>query len=146
MTDRYLEDLEQQLVPEVEDRLEAEWLAFTEGRFDGAIFTPARARPCPGALEWPAVSVNQAQADLDAMVLQQYGGCALQLARGSGGMLGVDLYQELRSEYEIIGADVIASPARGGTKQSLKCDITKRQNVLNVFFVCLIFCSYPQLL
>ena len=42
MTDRYLEDLEQQLVPEVEDRLEAEWLAFTEGRLEGAIFSPSR--------------------------------------------------------------------------------------------------------
>ena len=89
MIDRYLEDLEKQLVPEVEDRLEADWLAFTEGRFDGSIFTPSRARPCPGALEWPAVSVNQAQADLEAMTLQQYGACASQLARGWGGMLGV---------------------------------------------------------
>ena len=89
MTDRYLEDLEQQLVPEVEDRLEAEWLTFTEGRLEGAIFSPSRSRPCPGALEWPAVSVNQAQADLEAMVLQQYGACASQLARGWGGMLGV---------------------------------------------------------
>lgn len=89
MIDRYLEDLERQLVPEVEDRLEAEWLAFTEGRFDGPMFTPARVRRCPGTLDWPVVSVNQAQVDLDAMVLQQYGACASQLAQGLGGMLGV---------------------------------------------------------
>ncbi|MGI5868986.1 MAG: hypothetical protein ACOX9C_06060 [Kiritimatiellia bacterium] len=89
MIDRCLEDLERQIVPEVEDRLEADWLAFTEGRFEGAIFSPSRARPCPGALEWPAVSVNQAQADLDAMALQQYGACASQLASGRGGMLCV---------------------------------------------------------
>lgn len=48
-------------------------------------------------------------------------------------MLGIDLCQELYSDYEVIGADVIASPAEGGTKQSYKCDITNKQDVLSIF-------------
>ncbi len=48
-------------------------------------------------------------------------------------MLGTDLCEELCGDYEVIGADVIASPAKGGTKQSQKCDITNKQKVVQVF-------------
>jgi len=87
--DAYLEDLENRIDPEVEDRLQGEWEAFTEGRFEGAIFSPARTKQIPAEIEWPGVSVNRAQVDLEAMVLQQYGACSNQLANGAGSLMTV---------------------------------------------------------
>ncbi len=84
-----LEDLEKRIDPEIEDRLQTEWLDFIEGRFTGAIFSPRRTRQIPSSIEWPGVSVNRAQVDLDAMVLQQYGAYSGQLANGAGSMMTV---------------------------------------------------------
>ncbi len=89
MIERYLEDLENRINPEVENRLEAEWAAFTEGAFSGDIFSPKRAVQSRPHVEWPSVSVNRAQVDLDAMLIQQYGACSDQLASGAGGLMAV---------------------------------------------------------
>jgi len=85
----YLEELENRIDPAVEDRLLAEWEAFTEGRFEGDIFSPKRVNQVEAGIEWPQVSVNLAQNDLDAMVLQQYGACFDQLASGVGSLMTV---------------------------------------------------------
>jgi len=89
MIEQYLDDLENRINPEVEDRLLTEWEAFTEGNFSGDVFSPKRTAPSTPGVEWPEVSVNRAQVDLDAMVLQQYGACSDQLARGDGGLMMV---------------------------------------------------------
>ncbi len=89
MIQRYLEDLENRIDPEVEECLLAEWAAFTRGQFGGEIFSPKRARRSMPGIEWPSVSVNRAQADLDSMMVQQYGACSEQLAGGSGGLMTV---------------------------------------------------------
>jgi len=88
-TEKCLEDLESRIDPEVEEQLQAEWEAFTEGRFKGDIFSPKRAAKLSAQFEWPNVTVNEAQLDLDAMVVQQYGACSNQLAKGVGGMMTV---------------------------------------------------------
>jgi hypothetical protein len=87
--DRCLEDLEHRIESDVEDRLQAEWEAFTERRLDADIFCPKRATQSQPGHEWPRVSVNRAQLDLDAMVLQQYGACSNQLANGAGSLMSV---------------------------------------------------------
>jgi len=84
-----LENLENRIDPEVEGQLQAEWEAFTEGLFRGEVFSPKRAAQSPAGIEWPDVSVNRAQVDLDAMVLQQYGACSRQLADGAGSLMTV---------------------------------------------------------
>jgi len=89
MIEQYLEDLENRIDPAVEDQFQAEWEAFTEGRFEGGIFAPRRTKTVPPGIEWPRVSVNRAQVDLDAMVLQQYGACSGQLANDAGGLMMV---------------------------------------------------------
>ncbi len=89
MIERYLDDLESRINSEVEDRLLAEWEAFTEGHFGGAIFSPRRTKQVPPGIEWPKVSINRAQVDLDAMLLQQYGECSRQLASGAGTLMVV---------------------------------------------------------
>ena len=87
--DACLDDLNCRIDQDVEERLEQEWLAFLEGRFCGDLFMPSRGAGIPARVEWPSVSVNRAQVDLDAMVIQQYGACSGQLASGAGGMMTV---------------------------------------------------------
>ena len=94
-----LEDLERRIEPEIEEDLRSRWERFLRGRHPGAYFRPRRsaARPprMPGLAigptgpEWPHVSVNQALADQDAMLLQQYERCSRSLSRGDGDLLAV---------------------------------------------------------
>ena len=86
---RCLEDLERRIDAADEERLLAEWTDFADGHFEGDLFAPRRTRPAPPGVEWPAVSVNAALADYDAMALQQFGGCSQQLARAGGLVLCV---------------------------------------------------------
>ena len=46
---------------------------------------------------------------------------------GSSGMLGRDLAHELRSGYEVCGADIVGSGK--SVKKFYSCDITKKKNV-----------------
>ncbi len=85
----YLEDLEKRLDSDVENALEKEWHRFTFERWEEPVFVPARPRPSPAGLEWPAVSVNRAIEDFDAMALQQLRMCSQVLADGGGGLLCV---------------------------------------------------------
>ncbi len=80
----YLDDLEARIDPDQEERLLAEWAAFSEGRCPTPIFSPRRARPNPPAVDWPRVSVNAALEDYDAMALQQFGAVSRLLAEGGG--------------------------------------------------------------
>jgi hypothetical protein len=89
MLERCLHDLEERIDEEVERQLYAEWLDFTEGRFEGDVFTPRRSRLSPSRIDWPAVSVNEAIDDFDKMALQQFGMCSDALAQGSGQLLCV---------------------------------------------------------
>ena len=54
-----LEDLENRIDPAVEDRLQGEWEAFTEGRFDGDIFSPGRSKQIPPRIEWRSIAATQ---------------------------------------------------------------------------------------
>ncbi len=86
---RCLDDLEARIDPEDERRILEEWIAFGEGRHEGAVFSPRRRRPSPPGFEWPRATVNEALEDFDAMALQQYGRCSGDLARATGDPLGV---------------------------------------------------------
>jgi hypothetical protein len=89
MIEPYLDDLERRIDVETEQRLYEEWVDFTEGRFDGPIFSPKRAQPAPPGLEWPKVLINEAIADFDKMALQQFRTCSEALAKGTGALLCV---------------------------------------------------------
>jgi dTDP-4-dehydrorhamnose reductase len=61
---------------------------------------------------------------------------------GSSGMLGVDLCEELRKNYVVIGADLVTShksvrseaepPRRGHVTRFIKCDVTDEDGVIKV--------------
>ena len=89
MIEKYLADLEARIDCGVEERLFAEWKAFVDGAFDGAIFSPRRARRSPPGVAWPRVSVNAALEDADLMALQQLRACSAALAEGSGALMAV---------------------------------------------------------
>ena len=120
MIERYLDDLENRIDSEVEDHLQAEWEAFTAGRFEGDIFSPLRRKRSTSGIEWPEVSVNRAQLDLETMVLQQYGACSNQLARGAGSLMMV------RSNYgtgimpTLFGAELFVMDESLNTLQTSK--------------------------
>ncbi len=88
-TEDFLEDLESQIDPVIEDELLAQWQGFCLGGFRGDFFSPNRAATSPRKLEWPAVSVNTAMDDPDKMLIQQLGGCSTSLCAGNGLLLGV---------------------------------------------------------
>jgi len=87
--EEYLVDLERRIDAAVEDRLYAEWRVFTDGEFDGAIFSPQRARHSLPGVAWPRVSVNAALEDYDLMALQQLRACSAGLEEASGALLAV---------------------------------------------------------
>ena len=87
--ERCLDDLESRIDPLEEERVLHEWADFTHGRFEGDIFTPRRAAPSPPETDWPAVSVNEALEDFDAMALQQYAASSATLAGAGGAMLNI---------------------------------------------------------
>ncbi|MHB0998968.1 MAG: hypothetical protein ACYC27_06950 [Armatimonadota bacterium] len=87
--DAYLNDLEERIDPLIEDKILDEWIGFSENRFDGDIFSPRRMHACPSKTVWPAVSVNTALDDFDAMVLQQYGTCSQVISDGNGCIMNV---------------------------------------------------------
>jgi len=89
MLEEYLEDLETRIDEGTETRLFDEWLDFTEGRFEGDLFSPARPQPSPPGVEWPKVLVNEALNNFDMMALQQFRGCSEALANGDGQLLCV---------------------------------------------------------
>ena len=89
MLEKYLEDLEERIDAAAETRLFNEWLDFTEGRFEGDLFSPSRRAAAPPGVEWPVVLVNEAMEDFEAMALQQFGTCSATLANGGGELLCV---------------------------------------------------------
>jgi len=116
----YLEELENRIDPAVEDRLLAEWEAFTEGRFEGDIFSPKRVNQVEAGIEWPQVSVNLAQNDLDAMVLQQYGACFDQLASGVGSLMTVRANYGTAIMPSLFGAELFVMDEELNTLQTSK--------------------------
>lgn len=87
--ERCLEDLEERIDPDEEDRLYQSWLDFIENRFQGDYFFPQRKQARPPEVEWPLISINSTLEDLDQMALQQYRLCSQQLVRADGNLLSV---------------------------------------------------------
>jgi hypothetical protein len=118
--DGCLEDLERRIDPEVEDTLQSEWEAFTDGRFTGDIFSPRRAAKSAAVVDWPSVSVNRAQVDLDAMVLQQYGGCSGLLKGGGGALMNVRANYGTAIMPSLFGAELFVMDEDLNTLQTSK--------------------------
>lgn len=115
-----LEDLENRIDPAVEDQLQSEWEDFIEGRFSGSIFSPRRIGKSPSKVAWPSVSVNRAQTDLDAMVLQQYGACSGQLDNGAGSAVTVRANYGTAIIPTLFGAELFVMDEKLNTLQTAR--------------------------
>ena len=100
MIDRYLEDLESRIDPNVEAELAARWMDFADGEFSGPFFAPRRTKQSPPRIDWPHVTVNEAFHDFDKMLIQQFGRCSTWLSGEAGSLLCV------RANY---GTSILAS-------------------------------------
>jgi hypothetical protein len=89
MIEKYMEDLERRIDPQVEESLLGQWRDFADGRHTEEIFSPKRPKSSPPSVEWPHVLVNDALEDCDAMAQQQLETCSKALAEGSGALLAV---------------------------------------------------------
>ncbi|MFC1452118.1 hypothetical protein ACFLSJ_02085 [Verrucomicrobiota bacterium] len=89
MIERYMEDLEARIEPEVEDELLCRWRAFLDGQFRDGLFVPERRQKAGPRVEWPHVLVNDAMEDPEKMALQQLKTCSYKLACGNGLPLSV---------------------------------------------------------
>ncbi|MGC9467679.1 MAG: hypothetical protein ACP5HS_03745 [Anaerolineae bacterium] len=89
MIDRYLQDLERRIDPEVEEALFAAWVRFVDGESEGPIFSPHREDSAAPATDWPHVQINDALGSYELMALQQLEACSQALAEGSGAVLAV---------------------------------------------------------
>lgn len=86
---KYLEELENRISPEVEDALYNDWMDFIEGRFQGDIFLPARRRKISAQIEWPATNAKEAFDRQERMALLQFKGFSDALAVGSGSIMNI---------------------------------------------------------
>ena len=91
--DKYLQDLEDRIDEEVEDELFASWKEFTDNRFQGEVFVPARRKAAPPKVVWPKVLINDAFEDYDLMALAEFAGCSQTLENAAGSIMMV------RSDY-----------------------------------------------
>jgi len=115
MLTQYLDDLAARIDAADEERLWAEWLDFTDGRFAGDLFSPRRSEPRPPALAWPEVRVNEALDDLDRMALQQFRTCSDMLAAGDGRILCVRCNYGTGILPTLFGAELFIMPDETNT-------------------------------
>jgi hypothetical protein len=85
----YLQDLEERINPDEEDRLLAVWRDFANGVLPLSYLDANRSQTNPPGLVWPSVRINAALDDYDLMAFQQYGACSAELAKSSGSLLNV---------------------------------------------------------
>ncbi len=83
----YLADLADRIDPAQEQANRRAWQAFALEGARQEVFTPPPRTPAPPAIDWPDVHINDAQDDLDLMVLDQLRGVSDILAEGSGAPL-----------------------------------------------------------
>ncbi len=92
--EKYLDDIENRLNPEQEDKIYADWDMFTQKRWKEAYFSPKRVKSVPGFI-WPDININDAIESDELMIINQFSFVSSQLANGFGGLLSV------RSNYGV---------------------------------------------
>ena len=89
MIEKYLEEIEGRIEPEVEEELLSQWMSFLGGELNTGFFSPSRQKQSAPRLEWPEVSVNEALNNSELMALQQLSICSAALAEGTGAIMNV---------------------------------------------------------
>lgn len=82
--DACLRDLTARLDDAQEQRNRDAWQAFVAGQCTEEVFVPPARRPAPPRVEWPTIHTNDAQADYELMMWQQFKYVSDLLAEGVG--------------------------------------------------------------
>lgn len=83
----WLDDLERRMDPATETSLYDEWRSFALGNPDHTEpFSPRRCSRRATGTPWPTVTINQAQREPEAMLLQQFGECARSIDAANGNL------------------------------------------------------------
>ncbi len=113
-TTALLEDIEKRISPEAEERLDALWLEFLQGRFRGDIFRPRRGCVTEPGTPLSPVNINDAVADYEAMLVSELQTVSRALSTG-----GLNL--AVRANYgtailsSLFGAELFEMPRETNT-------------------------------
>ena len=109
-----LEDIERRIDPDAEDRLDADWLAFLRGEYEGDIFRPRRDRVSPPGTPLAPVNINDALEDPETMLTGE-----MQTVSRALGSEGLNL--AVRANYgtailaSLFGAEIFVMPREYNT-------------------------------
>ena len=113
-TEALLEDIERRICPETEDRLDADWLSFLRGEYEGDIFHPGRDRVSPPGTDPVPVNINDALDDPETMLVSEMQ--AVSRALGSGGLnLAVRANYGTAILASLFGAEIFVMPREYNT-------------------------------
>ncbi len=87
--ERCLADLDSRLDEGVEGENLAQWICFLEGRWNEDLYVPLRSSESAPSVDWPTITVNEAFADTDLMLLRELKMLSDALSSGDGGRVGV---------------------------------------------------------
>ena len=114
-----LEDIENRIDPETEEKYQAEWADFLYDRFEGDIFSPVRAKKAPSALSLPRVNINDAIEDLDLMIRLEMQAVSDILETGAGAM-GIRANYGTGTMASLFGAEKFIMPRETNTLPTTK--------------------------
>ena len=114
-----LEDIERRIRPETEEALDASWLAFLRGEFEGEIFHPGRDVLTPPGTELRPININDALTDYDTMVASEMQGVSRALASG-GGNLAVRTNYGSAILASLFGAEIFEMPRSANTLPTVR--------------------------
>lgn len=118
-TEALLEDIENRIDPEVEDKHNGEWMDFLYDRFDGEIFSPIRSKTAPSALSLQRVNINDAIEDLDLMIRLEMQFVSDILESGKGAM-GIRANYGTGTMASLFGAERFIMPRETNTLPTTK--------------------------
>ena len=111
---QYLDDLEQRINTDEEDRLAREWLSFADCKLNEGFFAPSRLKS-PPLVEWPKININACLNDTDLMIYQQLKAVSDTLAAGSGELLAIRPNYGTGIIQSMYGAEVFIMPDNTNT-------------------------------
>lgn len=86
---KYLDDIENRIDADQEDKLFSDWVTFAEGNWHENYFSPKRKRLAEPSIEWPYININDAIDDYELMIISQFAMCSQHLSKGTGSILTV---------------------------------------------------------
>ncbi len=107
--ERYLQDIEERLIPEQEEEIISVWKTFAAGKSDAPIFSPRRSE-VPPSVEWPEIHINDALESEELMVIHQFKMVSDRMQNGFGGIFTVRSNYGVGIMPSLYGAELFIMP------------------------------------